>query len=63
MPKLVVQAARKTMAPAVAESLGTTWFPELIPTRPARSSTALHTRQRLEINTTSLAASTIQAAI
>jgi hypothetical protein len=63
MPKLVVQAARKTMAPAVTESLGATWYPELTPTRLAPSPTAPHTHQRLEINTTSLAVSTIQVVI
>jgi hypothetical protein len=62
-PKLVVQAARKTTAPAMADGLGATWFPEQTPTRPAPSPTALHTHQRPEINTTSLAVSTILAEI
>jgi hypothetical protein len=63
MPKLVVQAARGTTAPAMADGLGATLFPELIPTRPAPSPTVLPTHPRLETNTISLAVSTIQVAI
>lgn len=62
MPNLVVQAARKTMALAMADGLGATWFLEPTPTRLAPSPTAPHTHQKLVTSTTSLAVSTMLAA-